>query len=268
MLDTKPDLAFPMPLGERSVPGGAMLLVALILALCGYGTWYYVSTSERSRPVRVIEVPPELAAAASRASPEASRPWLPATEPSPEAQLATTPDTTTLGSGGSEPASSPGRGRRISAMSRASALARRPRHRRCPRLPLRSQPALLPGLEPRSRTLTAPSTERPASSSGLRPTAGSDPEHRPGPALHAGAEGRRKLPGARSAGGIDAHRQCRRSGDHGRRQTDGVDRPQRRDPHHPARAASALLAKAAAGGVDARASIVCLGVKPFISCRR
>ena len=62
VLDTKPDLAFPMPLGERSIPGGGMLLVALILALCGYGTWYYVSTSDRSRPVRVIEVPPELAA--------------------------------------------------------------------------------------------------------------------------------------------------------------------------------------------------------------
>src|ERR1700736_554969 len=64
VLDTKPDLAFPMPLGERSVPGGAMLLVALILALCGYGTWYYVSTSERSRPDRVGEVPAELAASA------------------------------------------------------------------------------------------------------------------------------------------------------------------------------------------------------------
>jgi cytoskeleton protein RodZ len=61
-LDAKPDLAFPMPLGEHSVPGGAMLLVALILALCGYGTWYYVSTSERSRPDRVAEVPAGLAA--------------------------------------------------------------------------------------------------------------------------------------------------------------------------------------------------------------
>ena len=56
-LDTKPDLAFPVPLGERSIPGGAMLLVALILALCGYGTWYYLSTGERSRPERVAEIP-------------------------------------------------------------------------------------------------------------------------------------------------------------------------------------------------------------------
>src|SRR5262249_38856347 len=52
----------PMPLGERSIPGGKMLMVALILALCGYGTWYYVSTGERSRPERVPQLPPDLAA--------------------------------------------------------------------------------------------------------------------------------------------------------------------------------------------------------------
>src|SRR6266404_7957933 len=90
VLDAKPDLAFPMPLGERSIPGGAMLLVALILALCGYGTWYYVSTSDRSRPVRVIEVPPELAATPPRQL-GGEPPVPPATEP----QLATTPDTAT-----------------------------------------------------------------------------------------------------------------------------------------------------------------------------
>jgi cytoskeleton protein RodZ len=56
-LDAKPDLAFPMPLSERSIPGGSMLLVALILVLCGYGTWYYLSTVERSRPERVADVP-------------------------------------------------------------------------------------------------------------------------------------------------------------------------------------------------------------------
>ena len=59
-LDTKPDLVFPVPLGERSIPGGGMLLVALILALCGYGTWYYLSTAERSRPERVAEIPSAL----------------------------------------------------------------------------------------------------------------------------------------------------------------------------------------------------------------
>ena len=56
-LDAKPDLTFPMPLGEGSIPGRAMLLVALILVLCGYGAWYYLSSGERSRPERVAEVP-------------------------------------------------------------------------------------------------------------------------------------------------------------------------------------------------------------------
>jgi cytoskeleton protein RodZ len=49
-----------VPLGERSLPGGPILLVALILAICGYGTWYYLSTGERTRPERVAAVPPAL----------------------------------------------------------------------------------------------------------------------------------------------------------------------------------------------------------------
>jgi cytoskeletal protein RodZ len=58
----RPDLALPVPLGERSLPGGALVLVALIVALCGYGIWYYVSTEERSRPERVAAVPASLQA--------------------------------------------------------------------------------------------------------------------------------------------------------------------------------------------------------------
>src|SRR6184192_2259436 len=56
----RPDLTLPVPLGERSLPGGPVLLVALILAICGYGTWYYLSTGERARPERVAAVPPTL----------------------------------------------------------------------------------------------------------------------------------------------------------------------------------------------------------------
>ena len=59
-LHAKPDLSFPMPLSKRSIPGVPMLLVALILVLCGYGSWYYLSTGERSRPERVAEVPAAL----------------------------------------------------------------------------------------------------------------------------------------------------------------------------------------------------------------
>ncbi len=60
----RPDLALPVPLEARSLPGGPILLVALILALCGYGTWYYLSTGGRSRPERVAAVPAALRAAA------------------------------------------------------------------------------------------------------------------------------------------------------------------------------------------------------------
>src|SRR5712691_963099 len=56
----RPDLTLPVPLGARSLPGGPILLVGLILALCGYGSWYYLSTGERSRPERVAAVPAEL----------------------------------------------------------------------------------------------------------------------------------------------------------------------------------------------------------------
>lgn len=59
-IHTRPDLSLPVPLGERSLPGGPILLVALILALCGYGTWYYLSTDERARPERVAAVPADL----------------------------------------------------------------------------------------------------------------------------------------------------------------------------------------------------------------
>ncbi|HXC91624.1 MAG TPA: RodZ domain-containing protein [Stellaceae bacterium] len=58
--DAKPDLAFPVPLGERSMPGGGMLLTALALTVCGYATWYYLSAAERTHPERVSAVPATL----------------------------------------------------------------------------------------------------------------------------------------------------------------------------------------------------------------
>src|SRR5262249_56882262 len=45
---------------EHSMPVGGMLLVAMILAICAYGTWYYFSTGDGPRPRRVAEVPAEL----------------------------------------------------------------------------------------------------------------------------------------------------------------------------------------------------------------
>jgi cytoskeleton protein RodZ len=76
LLAAKPDLAFPIPLGESSRSGGGMLLAALILAVCAYGGWFYLSTGEGPRPQRVAEVPLELLPYREppRAPPAVSRP--------------------------------------------------------------------------------------------------------------------------------------------------------------------------------------------------
>jgi cytoskeleton protein RodZ len=77
------DLSFPVPLAERSMPGGAMVLAALILAVCAYGIWYYLSSTNRSRPERVSPVPAELA---KPAQPPAGAPSIAATTvPAPAA---------------------------------------------------------------------------------------------------------------------------------------------------------------------------------------
>jgi cytoskeleton protein RodZ len=97
----KPDLAFPIQLGERSMPGG-MLLVALILAVCGYGGWFYLSTGDGPRPERVAQIPLELLPyrEAFRAPPPVSQPMV-------EAQAA--PRSPAVPSEGSEHSGSGGR---------------------------------------------------------------------------------------------------------------------------------------------------------------
>lgn len=87
-LDAKPDLSFPMPLGERGVPGGGMLLVALILVACGYGAWYYLSTGERLRPQRVSELPAALLPSKPLRAQAAPRP-----SPPPDISRAAAPET-------------------------------------------------------------------------------------------------------------------------------------------------------------------------------
>lgn len=59
-LDAKPDLSFPVSPDARSMPGRRLLLVALILAFCGYSGWYYLSIRQAWRGERVGPVPPAL----------------------------------------------------------------------------------------------------------------------------------------------------------------------------------------------------------------
>ena len=59
-LEQRQDLSFPMPLTSRSTPGGRVVLVAVVLAVCAYAIWHYVSASDRARPERVAAVPTDL----------------------------------------------------------------------------------------------------------------------------------------------------------------------------------------------------------------
>src|SRR5262249_57872206 len=59
-LEKRRDFTLPMPLPERGVPGGAILLVALIVAACAYAVWLYRGSGERARPERVAAVPEQL----------------------------------------------------------------------------------------------------------------------------------------------------------------------------------------------------------------
>jgi cytoskeleton protein RodZ len=60
-LDGQRDLTFPVPLGERSIPGATLVMAAVILVIFGYGLFYYLTSSARPRPEHVSPVPPELA---------------------------------------------------------------------------------------------------------------------------------------------------------------------------------------------------------------
>jgi cytoskeleton protein RodZ len=82
-------------LDARSLPGGPILLVGVILAACGYGTWYYLSTGERSRPERVAAVPAEL----QRTTQDAAAPLLAGGPPMPASGVASVSTAPRFGSG-------------------------------------------------------------------------------------------------------------------------------------------------------------------------
>lgn len=56
-LHAKAELAFPVPLTDRGIPGGGLFLIAILLCVLGYGTWYYVSSGTHGAPPSVEPVP-------------------------------------------------------------------------------------------------------------------------------------------------------------------------------------------------------------------
>ncbi|BBK40963.1 hypothetical protein STVA_09830 [Allostella vacuolata] len=60
-VDNRTELVFPEPTSETNVPGGAILLISLVLAIIGYGVWFYTTERDDTRPELVAEVPSHLA---------------------------------------------------------------------------------------------------------------------------------------------------------------------------------------------------------------
>ncbi|MGE0715259.1 MAG: RodZ domain-containing protein [Alphaproteobacteria bacterium] len=60
-VDSRTELVFPQPTSEGGVPGGAILLISLVLAVVGYVSWFYLSSRGDVRPEIVAEVPSHLA---------------------------------------------------------------------------------------------------------------------------------------------------------------------------------------------------------------
>lgn len=57
----KTHLQFPAPVTERSVPGGAILLISVVLAAVAYGGWYLLADRDRDKVETVPPLPDRLA---------------------------------------------------------------------------------------------------------------------------------------------------------------------------------------------------------------
>ena len=65
----KQALRFPVPVPERGVPAGALMLLGLVVLGAAYGGWYWVSERRPARVETVPAIPDRLVAAVSRPAP-------------------------------------------------------------------------------------------------------------------------------------------------------------------------------------------------------
>ena len=59
-LHTKPELAFPVPLTDRGIPGGGIFLIAVLVFVLGYAGYYYATSGNKTTPPVVEQVPTRL----------------------------------------------------------------------------------------------------------------------------------------------------------------------------------------------------------------
>jgi cytoskeleton protein RodZ len=170
-LSAPTELVFPKPLSESRMPSGVMLIVSLVLAVGGYGLWYYHSSSQRlASPPRVEAVPERFAAQADRASnsPSKAEAATVATSAPPGAVPSSS------ASGDTAPAPSA-----ASAPSPAASAPSSP----APATPASSTPAASAASAPGQTTATAPS--QPAPQVAALPSAAANSEAAPDAAASA-----------------------------------------------------------------------------------
>lgn len=82
LVNRRPELQFPVPVPERGVPAGALVLLSVLLAIAAYTGWYALSGDGRLPAETSLQVPARLAPLAEQAVPAA---------PSPVEAVAATP---------------------------------------------------------------------------------------------------------------------------------------------------------------------------------
>jgi cytoskeleton protein RodZ len=82
-VNQKTELAFPVPVPERGVPAGAVVLLGVLLAAGAYAGWYHLSGEGRLPAETSIQVPVRLAPLAEQAIPPNAPPPAPVVAPAP-----------------------------------------------------------------------------------------------------------------------------------------------------------------------------------------
>jgi cytoskeleton protein RodZ len=73
-VNRRTELAFPVPLPERGMPAGALILLGVVLAVGAYAGWYRLSGEGKLPAETVIPVPQHLAPLAQQATPPVAPP--------------------------------------------------------------------------------------------------------------------------------------------------------------------------------------------------
>lgn len=105
----KPDLVFPAPVPEGSrVPGGAILMIAVLIGGLAYAGWYYLSSANRDVAAEIAALPARFSALLDGGS-------QPAANPGPVVQPAAPNDSTPVPRQATAPNLQPGPGERMTA---------------------------------------------------------------------------------------------------------------------------------------------------------